>query len=220
VPCALCITGALGIMTDDPNIHSPQVAAGRLFRLYYRHCNDPDPDTLFQLLTALHSLNDRLKEFSGNDLHGIEEFIALKALRNFMHHQEEVEANVRIIPRPVAMTDLAFMCIVRREKVERAICNVIPKYRDQTRTACEGCFKWYGQAVNLNPCIFNCVVRVYEHLMSEGVPIPEKDITDFRDDYEAEEKEGLSHFVSGNLSVGIGEISRTYAEIEAMLPEG
>lgn len=42
-------------------------AAGRLFRVYERHCRSPDPDTLLEVLTAMHSLNDRLKTAVGRD---------------------------------------------------------------------------------------------------------------------------------------------------------
>ena len=57
--------------------NSAETAAGRLFRVYERHCLEPGPDTLFEVLTAIHSLNDRLKKAIGRDLHEIEEFIAL-----------------------------------------------------------------------------------------------------------------------------------------------
>lgn len=87
------------------------------------HCVAPDLDTLHNLLNALHSLNDRLDKAVGRDLHEIEEFVTLKVLRNFAHHQEEVRANVRIVPTP-AQSDLMTMCIVRRDQVERAVANV------------------------------------------------------------------------------------------------
>ena len=37
-------------------------AADRFFRCYARHCLDPDADTLFTYLNALHSFNDKLKK--------------------------------------------------------------------------------------------------------------------------------------------------------------
>ena len=35
-------------------------AADRFFRAYAMHCLDPDEDTLFAMLHALHSINDKL----------------------------------------------------------------------------------------------------------------------------------------------------------------
>jgi hypothetical protein len=80
--------------------NAAKTAAGRLFRAYEQHCLDPNHDTLFAILTAIHSLNDRSKNTVGRDLHQIEEFIAIKVLRNFAHHEEELHANVRVIGNP------------------------------------------------------------------------------------------------------------------------
>jgi hypothetical protein len=153
-------------------------AAGRLFRSYEGHCKAPGPDTLFETLTAMHSLNDRLKKTAGSDFHGIQEFVALKALRNFAHHQEEVRANVRVIPAP-AISDLHVLCLVRGDQVERAIESADKPWRVDTRTACEATFHWYGEAVNINPCLFNLVVRAYETLQQLDVRLPADAVADF-----------------------------------------
>ncbi len=196
---------------------SAQTAAGRLFRVYERHCQEPGPDTLFEVLTAIHSLNDRLKKATGRDLHEIEEFIALKVLRNFAHHEEEVLANVRMIPVP-AYSDLFCMCIVRRDQVERAIENVKKKWRDGSRAACEAQFHWYGEAVNINPCLFNLVVRIYELLLTIEVFPPEEDVASMQESYEFEEAEGHSHYVGGRLTANVAELDAVLSQVAAELP--
>ncbi len=197
--------------------NSAQAAAGRLFRVYERHCQEPGPDTLFEVLTAIHSLNDRLKNATGRDLHEIEEFIALKVLRNFAHHEEEVHANVRVIPVP-ANSDLLSMCIVRRDQVERAIENVKTKWRDGSGTACEAKFHWYGEAVNINPCLFNLVVRIYELLLSVEVLPPEEDVASMQASYEFEEAEGHSHYVDGRLTANVAKLEAVLSQVAAELP--
>jgi len=37
----------------------------RFFRLYNKFCNQQDADSLFNLLNAIHSLNDRLNKSTG-----------------------------------------------------------------------------------------------------------------------------------------------------------
>ena len=197
--------------------NSAQAAAGRLFRVYERHCQNPSPDTLFEALTAIHSLNDRLKKAAGRDLHEIEEFIALKVLRNFAHHEEEVHANVRVIPVP-AYSDLLFMCIVRRDQVERAIENVDKRWRNGSRAACEAQFHWYGEAVNINPCLFNLVVRIYEMLLVIEVRLPEEDVASIKASYEFEEAEGHSHYVDGRLTANVAELDAVLSQVVAELP--
>lgn len=90
-------------------MQSAATAAARLFRAYEAHSRAAGPDTLFNTLTAMHSLNDKLKKADVQDFEHLEEFAALKALRNFMHHQDEMNANVRVLPSP-AVSDLAYLC--------------------------------------------------------------------------------------------------------------
>ena len=73
-------------------------ACKRFFRLYHKHCVSPDPDTLFNLLNGIHSLNDKLNSSRKENFFKCSEFIALKALRNLFHHQEELINALRIIP--------------------------------------------------------------------------------------------------------------------------
>lgn len=192
-------------------------AAGRLFRVYERHCRTPGLDTLFELLNAMHSLNDRLKATTQRDLHAVQEFVALKALRNFAHHREEVRANVRVIPAP-AISDLGSLCIVRRDQVERAIESTPERWQADTRAACETRFHWYGQAVNINPCIFNFMVRAYEMLVELGVQTSQDAVGSFQASYRREEEEGHSHYVSGLLTTNVAEISATLSAVAAELP--
>lgn len=193
-------------------------AAGRLFRAYERHSQRPGIDTLFDTLTAMHSLNDRLRSEVDCDFHQIDEFVALKALRNFAHHQEEILANVRIIPTP-AISDLAFLCVVRRDQIECAIENVDKRWRASTRATCKDKFHWYGEAVNINPCLFNFMVLAYELLIELKVLLPKDAIASFEESYRFEAKHGLSHLVDGHLASHAGEVDAVLAAVAADLPE-
>lgn len=204
-------------MTGQNEIQSAQAAAGRLFRAYERHCKAPDLDTLFDTLTSLHSLNDRLKKATGTDLHGLQEFVALKVLRNFAHHEEEVRANTRVIPTP-AISDLLSMCIVRRDQVERAIENVDKRWRDISRSACHAQFHWYGDAVNINPALFNAVVRTYETLVALNLDLPDDDVALLRASYEFETENNHSHYVDGKVTGNIAQLSAILAQVSADLP--
>jgi hypothetical protein len=52
-----------------------QAAARRFFKFYRAHCDAHDLDTLFILLNAAHSLNDRLKKDVGENFYHLDEFI-------------------------------------------------------------------------------------------------------------------------------------------------
>src|SRR5436305_14923307 len=72
-------------------------AADRFFRAYHAHCTMPDEDTLFNLLNALHSFNDKLRKATRHDLFGSINFQALKALRNLLHHESELMNRVKVV---------------------------------------------------------------------------------------------------------------------------
>ena len=74
-------------MTGREN--SAAAAADRFFRLYAKHCREPDDDSLLSLLESLHGLNDKLKLAEGVDLFASGAFTALRAMRNLFHHEAE-----------------------------------------------------------------------------------------------------------------------------------
>lgn len=204
---------------QPPAPQSVANAAARLFRAYEAHSQSPGPDTLFLTLAAMHSLNDKLKKAQIKDYEDLEEFSALKALRNFAHHQDEIDANVRVIPSP-AVSDLAFLCLVRRDQVERAIETVSSKWRAVTRAACERRFHWYGVAVNINPCLFNFMVHAYEQLVAAGVKADPAAMEAFETSYQFETREGHPHLIDGHLAGPAGEIEHILTALVADLPSG
>lgn len=202
---------------DSPAMQSAATAAARLFRANEAHSLAPGPDTLFNMLTAMHSLNDKLRKADVPDFEHLEEFVALKALRNFAHHQDEIAANVRVLPSP-AVSDLAFLCLVRCDQVEQAIVTVGQKWRDKTRAACESRFHWYGEAVNINPCLFNFMVHAYEQLVAAGVRLDPASVEAFQTSYQFEVREGHPHLVDGRMAGPAGGIEQMLTTIVANLP--
>jgi hypothetical protein len=115
-------------MATDADLLNVSAASERFFRLYQGHCRSPSRDTLFALLEAGHSLNDRLRISLGVDFFSIPEFTALKCLRNYFHHRQELRHIIRIIPvgdYPI-LTDLMILCLVPRDSVIAAIDETTP----------------------------------------------------------------------------------------------
>lgn len=201
----------------EADVANVRGAAERLFRADYAHCTTADEDTLFAFLNALHSLHDRLKPVDVT-LFDIPEFSALKALRNLFHHQGELIHQVRIVPigdMPFT-TDLLTMCVVPRELIEHAIEGVEKRFREQAKEAAQRTFHWYGPVVNINPAIFNCMVKVYERLASEGVPISGEAFDEFQKSYLYEEANGFSHLIDGRIAVHAGNVNELLSRIAGM----
>jgi len=194
-------------VTDDVDLANVGAASERFFRIYHTHCVSPSRDTLFSLLEAAHSLNDRLKLGAAVDFFDVQEFAALKCLRNYFHHQQELRHVVRLIPiggHPIT-TDLMTLCLVPRDNVVAAI-ETTKRYQEETRQACHQMFHWYGPVVNINPALFNFVVAAYERLMDRGVPLAGEAVEEFEASYVYEEENNLSHVVNGRLATSAGSI--------------
>ncbi|MBJ6802771.1 hypothetical protein [Geomonas propionica] len=178
------------------------VAGERFFRLYHKHCVQPDQDTLFGLLEAAHSLNDRLNKRTGSNFFECNEFVALKALRNLFHHEEELKHDVRILSveeMPPVTSDLLYLCLVPRQLVEKAIAQINRKRREQDASIIRITLKWYGNVVNINPCIFNFAVHVFEKFRLLGLDLNNEEYIEFRASYEYEEEHEHSHFATGDV---------------------
>jgi hypothetical protein len=202
-------------MVGDIDLVNVGAASERFFRLYHTHCISPDRDTLFSLLEAGHSLNDRLKVGADLDFFDVQEFTALKCLRNYFHHQQELRHVVRFIPigaYPI-VADLTTLCLVPRDIVDVAIHETAHRYQEATRLACHGVFHWYGPVVNINPALLNFVVSAYERLNNCGIPLAGEAVEEFEASYRHEEENGLPHVVDGKLAMLAGGIDELLTDI-------
>ena len=96
----------------------------RFFRKYYKHCLEPDIDTLKEFLASAYSLNDKIRKESGHDFFSTPEFIALKALRNYFEHHGEIQNEMRVITSGfgnIYFQELSHACIVNTSSVYAAI---------------------------------------------------------------------------------------------------
>ena len=195
-------------------MESCQAAGERFFRLYHGHCVEPDKDTLFNLLESIHSLNDKLRKATGEHFFNCNEFVALKALRNLFHHEAELVNEVRIIPiekLPSVSTDLLFLCLVPSRLVLLSFEQLDRKRRVHEEETIRSTLKWYGNVVNINPCVFNFAVHAFEQLKALGVQIGGNEYAEFQASYEFEEEAGHSHFITGDIICHAGSVEEVLA---------
>lgn len=202
-------------MSDESFQKNASEAGERFFRLYHSHCTSPNTDTLFSLLGSIHSLNDRLKISHDLDFFDSEEFIALKCLRNFFHHHDELKYVVRFVPlhNYSITTDLLTMCLVSDKIIQNAIDSTLLRHKEQTRSACQAVFHWYGLAVNINPALFNFGVSVYERMSIAEIPLSGDAFEEFEASYKFEEENGHSHRIDGRIFTHAGSLEQIISEI-------
>lgn len=193
-------------------------AIDRLFRTYFQYCTAFNEDSLFQLLTALHSLDDRLKPNHGRPMFKIQEYIALKALRNHFHHAGEIQNVVKLksLQGMGVATDLLQVCLISFNDTIAAIEGTEKKFKVQAADAIAATFKDWGAVVDINPCVLNCVAKVFELLQVLKIQGTSDEYSNFVRQYEWESANGHSHYVTGQVMLRPGEVS-TYAALMASL---
>ena len=109
-------------------------------------------------------------------------------------------------------TDLLVVCLVPRNLIERAGAETDRKYREQVRSAFDA-FKWYGSIVNIQPCVFNVAVDVFE-LVAKLDAAPSSEAYDlFMELYRLEEQNGHAHRVTGDIWCGAGSVAKILATV-------
>ena len=193
-------------------------AVDRVFRAYFQYCTAFNEDSLFQLLTALHSLDDKLNAAHGRVMFKIPEYIALKPLRNHFHHGAEIRNVVRFksLAGTGVPSDLGQVCLISSSDARAAIDGTKEQFRAQARDAIEATFKCWGAVVDINPCVFNCAVKVFEASQALKIAGASAEYAQFKGQYDWETVHGHTHYVTGTVSLHAGDISK-YAELMASL---
>lgn len=203
--------------TQSNNIANAEQAADRYFRCYEAHCLKPNEDTLFNLLNALHSLNDKMQKSCGIDFFAVHEFVALQTLRNLFHHKGELISEIRMATAQDfhLITDLGVLCLVPRNIVEEAIAEIPKKRKAKDEPIVRAVFKWYMNVVNINPCIFNFSVHVFEKCQELGLELTSGGYKMLKNSYEFEVQNGHSHFVTGDISCQVSDVDSMISKIFA-----
>jgi hypothetical protein len=178
--------------------------AKRLFDSYYRYCDQSGLEELQFITEEAYKLHERLRKQPGNKvgLHNIDEFLLLKALRNYSVHQGEFLGEAFMIKRALAeqlKLDLAKVCLVQKGVVNKAM-NFEPRLHNDSDEhkkvqRIRGQLVDFGEFYNLEPVIYNFIVKVYELLISLKLSIPGEGFKELHTAYKKEEYYRYDHYV-------------------------
>lgn len=187
------------------------VSVDRFYRSYSKYLECYDEDTLFILLNSLHSLNDRLKSDHSLDLLKIEEFIVLKAIRNYIHHQDEMKNKLSSFPASkikLIQTDLMFMCLIMKSDLDSAIEGISKKFRESQKEIIERLVHYYGSIVNIGHVIFNMAAKLMVFLDKNGIKGESEDFMRNHECMTFDINNGHSITVSGRLYSHINNVRK------------
>lgn len=190
-------------MNRDVTKQACAAEISRFFRYYFRFCQTAESDAAREVLASAYSVNDKLRKAGYPNFFEADEFLAIKAFRNYTIHQGEILSESRALPiaslSPID-ADVAILCLLP----SRNVSSILASCNNREVSAIEKTCVFYRDYVDIYPCIFNFGVMLFLHTESHQFEIASKDYRDFRNSIEYEREHGYPHFVSGGIRLSDG----------------
>jgi hypothetical protein len=183
-------------------------SAKRLFDAYFRHVDSSSLDELYTIIGEACRLHNRLRIYSRGKkgLYNLDEFLLLKALRNYSEHSgdffgEAYTYDPKIITPKLMIYHIKLhrLCLVRKDEVKRAINSEKPlsdPTKEQAKVeAVNSQLISYGDYYDLEPVVFNFIAKLYELLQPLNLSISGEAYTSMQHSYEEEARSDISHYV-------------------------
>jgi hypothetical protein len=175
-------------------------AIDQVFAAYRGYGTTPDTTTLLALLAELQML-DEVLAVKANKLTGLAfpEYHALKALLNHAKCVGDARDVVRLrsLRGVPVKSDIDQACLVSRGDCHAAVQRVAAHNRIRAKRAVFTAFRQWGPVLDLNPAVFNCMVRVFELVRSLGLQGAGTAYQAFEETYARRAEQDLPHFVTG-----------------------
>lgn len=175
----------------------------RFFKYYSVYCQSPDPDAVREVLASIYSINDKVRKAGYPNFFDSDEFLAIKAIRNYAIHQAEIYNKARALPMlsevPV-QADLNILCLIPRDVIE-AVCE---STNLEGRAAIKKTCVYYKNYVDIYPCIFNFGVQLFLYTEDNHLGVSTSEYREFKNSIEFERRNNYPHHVKGGFSLPHG----------------
>ncbi|MFY8282558.1 hypothetical protein AAEU31_03335 [Pseudoalteromonas sp. SSMSWG5] len=175
----------------------------RFFKYYDTYCQSPDPDSVREVLASVYSVNDKLRKAGYPNFFNSDEFLAIKAIRNYAIHQAEIYNEAKALPIvsdvPIE-ADLIILCLIPIGVID-AICE---NTNSEGKTAIKNTCIYYKRYVDIYPCIFNFGVQLFLYSENNSLEVDSKVYREFKNSIEYERANNYSHHVVGGFRLPYG----------------
>lgn len=175
----------------------------RFFKYYFIFCQSPDTDSVRAVLASAYSVNDKVRKAKYPSSFDNDEFLAIKAIRNYAIHQAEIYNEARTLPllsNESIEADLSILCLLPISIVDD-ICESIS---GRDKIAIKSTCIYYKNYVDIYPCIFNFGVQLFLYSEVNSLEVHSKEYLDFKNSIEYERVHGYPHSVIGGFKLSQG----------------
>lgn len=173
----------------------------RFFKHYASFCQSPDPDSVREVFASAYSVNDKARKAGYPNFFRSDEFLTIKALRNYAVHQAEIYNKARAVPLISAVpiqAELNILCLVPTAVMERVLQN------SDCADAIERSCVFYRDYVDIYPSIFNFGVQLYLYTEEHQLAADSEEYRDFANSIEHERQNNYPHQVAGGINLPQG----------------
>ena len=175
----------------------------RFYKKYYAFCESPDPDHVRDVLQSAYSLNDKLRKANFPDFFDSKEFLAIKAIRNFITHQGEILNESKSLPLATSFpvkSDVGIKCLIPIEKMD----EILKSSNEQSQEALKNEIIVYRNFADIYPCMYNFGVKLFLVIEKLEFEITSNDYLEMERAINYERVNGHSHFVEGKVHLPNG----------------
>lgn len=175
----------------------------RFFKYYSSFCQSPDPDSIREVFACAYSVNDKARKAGYPNFFDSDEFLAIKALRNYAVHQAEIHNKARAVPMISAVpieAELTILCLVPKEVMGRVLEASGSQSADAIRNSCI----FYKNYVDIYPCIFNFGVQLFLWTEAHHLEVDSAEYREFANSVEYERRNNYPHHVIGGIKLPQG----------------
>lgn len=168
----------------------------RFYKKYYVFCKSPDPDHVRDVLQSAYSLNDKLRKANFPNFFDSEEFIAIKAIRNFITHQGEILNESKSHPLVTSFpiqSDVSIKCLIPTKKM----IEILNSSNKKAQEALKKEIIMYRDFADIYPCLFNFGVKLFLVIEKLDFEINSKDYLTMKKAINFERINGYSHLIEG-----------------------
>ena len=176
----------------------------RFFRYYSFYCQSPDPDAVREVIASIYSVNDKVRRAGYSNFFDSDEFLTIKAIRNYAIHQAEIYNKAKAFPmisKVPIKTELLILCLLPREVID-LICEATDL---KGRSAITNTCIYYKKYVDIYPCIFNFGVQLFLYTEKNNLQVNSREYQEFKNSIDYERSHNYPHHVIGGVSFPHGE---------------
>lgn len=175
----------------------------RFLKYYFLFCKSPDPDSVREVLASAYSINDKFRKAGYRDFFDNDEFLAIKAIRNYAIHQSEIYNEAKSLPlifKEPIQVDLSILCLLPLDVLSKITASVSLASQSAIKNTCI----FYKKYVDIYPCIFNFGVTLFLYTEKNDLEVDSLEYKDFKNSISYERINNIPHHVSGGFTLPSG----------------